>query len=337
MLLRIYLKGTVNSSIAVLRLKQLNPIYGYYFLLSNYIQNIIQLKKDGMGVPHLFQKDINNFEILIPPVNEQTAIANYLNTKTQAIDKKVSLLEKKIGYYQELRKSLINEAVTKGLDKSVKLRESGIDWIGQIPEHWSIHRLDWIAYLTRGNTGFGKDELLDNGEYVALQYGKIYQVDEVNSSFKYFVNSEFYKKTQIVNRGDTILISTSETIEDLGYSCFYNRGDLGLIGGEQILLKPNRKLVFGKYLYYCSKGFSTELRKNATGLKVFRFNIDDLKQIFVAIPTLEEQFQIANYLTEKTSQIDQITTNIQTQITTLKELRKTLINDVVTGKIKVTA
>ncbi|WP_130276402.1 restriction endonuclease subunit S [Cecembia calidifontis] len=163
-------------------------------------------------------------------------------------------------------------------------KDSEIGWLGQVPNHWNNHRIDWIGSLVRGNTAFKKDELLEEGEYVALQYGKTYQVDEVNNAFQYYVNGEFFKKNQVVNHGDTILISTSETIEDLGHSCLYNREDLGLIGGEQILFKPNRKLVFGKYLYYYSKRFRTELQKYATGLKVFRFNIDDLKQIFIAIP-----------------------------------------------------
>lgn len=209
-------------------------------------------------------------------------------------------------------------------------RNSYIDWLGDVPKHWSNHRVDWIGTLIRGNTGFKKDELLDNGEYVALQYGKTYQVDEVNNAFQYFVNSEFYKNNQIVNRGDTILISTSETIEDLGHSCLYNRGDLGLIGGEQILFKPNRKLVIGKYLYYYSKKFSTELRKYATGLKVFRFNIDDLKQIFIAIPSLEEQTAIANYLDTKTQFIDKKVNLLEKKIGHYQELRKSLINETVT-------
>lgn len=209
-------------------------------------------------------------------------------------------------------------------------KDSDIDWLGVIPEHWSNHRVDWIGTLIRGNTGFKKDELLDNGEYVALQYGKTYQVDQVNHTFKYFVNSEFYKHSQIVNRGDTILISTSETIEDLGHSCFYNRDDLGLVGGEQILLKPNRKLVIEKYLYYYSKKFCTELRKYATGLKVFRFNIDDLKKIFVAIPSLEEQTAIANYLDTKTQAIDKKASLLEKKIGYYEELRKSLINETVT-------
>ena len=333
-------RGIITSAyLGLVFNRKIHSAFMYYLLHSYDVLKVFYSQGGSMRQSMKFD-DFKSIEIIIPPLEEQTAIAEYLDTKTQAIGKKVSLLEKKIGYYQELRKSLINETVTRGLDKNVKLKDNGIElgdyhMISQIPEHWSTHRLDWITTIVRGNTGFGKDELLDNGKYVALQYGKTYQVDEINNTFQYFVNSEFYKQTQIVNFGDTILITTSETIEDLGHSCFYNRDELGLIGGEQIILKPNPGVIFGKYLYYCSKEFRTKLRRNATGLKVYRFNTDDLKQIFIALPPLEEQIQIADYLTNKIFKIDQIIKNIQTQITTLKELRKTLINDVVTGKIKV--
>ena len=211
-----------------------------------------------------------------------------------------------------------------------KYKDSGIKWLGVIPKYWNSVRIDWISKIVRGNTSFKKDELLDNGEYVALQYGKTYKVDEVNNTFKFFVNSEFYKSNQVVHNGDTILISTSETIEDLGHSCFYKRDDLGLLGGEQILLKPNKNLVIEKYLYYYSKFFCLELKKYATGLKVFRFNIDDLKNIFILIPSIKEQTQIANYIDAKTTAIDNKINLLQQKIKQYKAYRKTLINEAVT-------
>jgi type I restriction enzyme S subunit len=209
-------------------------------------------------------------------------------------------------------------------------KDSGIEWLGKVPAQWKNHRIDWITSLVRGNTGLKKDELLDNGEYVALQYGKTYKVDEVNNTFEFFVNSEYYKKGQIVNFGDTVLISTSETIEDLGHSCFYNRSDLGLLGGEQILLKPNKKFVDEKYLYYYCKFFRYELQKYATGLKVFRFNIDDLKEILLALPLLYEQTAIAQYLDSKTQAIDKKVNLLEKKIGYYKELRKSIINETVT-------
>lgn len=196
--------------------------------------------------------------------------------------------------------------------------------------NWQSYRLDWITKIIRGNSSFKKDELLESGKYVALQYGKTYKVDEVNNSFDFYVNEEFFKAGQIVKEGNVILISTSETLEDLGHSCYYNRNDIGLIGGEQILLKPNNKIVNEKYLYYYSKYFSKLLRKYATGLKVFRFNTDNLKNIFIAFPPLTEQTQIANYLDSKTQAIDKKINLLTTKIEYYKELRKTIINNAVT-------
>ncbi|CAM1333374.1 restriction endonuclease subunit S [Tenacibaculum aestuariivivum] len=215
------------------------------------------------------------------------------------------------------------------MEKYSKYKDSGIEWLGNIPEDWRNYRVDWVSTIVRGNTGLKKDELLNKGDYVALQYGKTYKVDEVNNAFNFYVNSELYKKSQVVHYGNTILISTSETIEDLGHSCFYNRFDLGLLGGEQILLKPDSKQVIEKYLYYYSKFFCLELRKYATGLKVFRFNNDDLKNIFILIPPLKEQTQIANYLDAKTTAIDKKVNLLQQKIKHYKAYRKTLINETV--------
>ena len=163
-----------------------------------------------------------------------------------------------------------------------------------------------------------------------MQYGKTYKVDEVNNEFNFYVNSNFYKENQVVNYGDVILISTSETLEDIGHSCFYNRTDIGLLGGEQLLFIPNRKLTNEKYLYYYSKIFRRELKRFAKGLKVYRFNSNDLKKVFIALPPIKEQTQIANYLDKKTNGIDRKIELLSKKISTYKELRKSLINETVT-------
>jgi type I restriction enzyme S subunit len=271
------------------------------------------------------QENLHNIFFSTPSFAEQTTIANFLDRETSRID---NLIEEKANFtklLKEKRQALITHAVTKGLDLNAS----------EAPEHWGNFRLDWISTIIRGNTGFQKDELLNYGKYVALQYGKTYKDDEVNSTFNFYVNEEFYKANQVVHYGDTILISTSETIEDLGHSCFYNRKDFGLIGGEQILLKPKTELIFEKYLYYSSKVFCSGLKKYATGLKVFRFNIDDLKNIFITIPPVEDQQQIAIYLDDKTSKIDMIIEEVNHSIKLLKEHRSALISAAVTGKIDV--
>lgn len=208
-------------------------------------------------------------------------------------------------------------------------KNSGIEWLSAIPEHWGIHRLFNICNFIRGNSAFEKNDLLSKGKYVALQYGKTYKVEEVNEEFDFYVNEEFFKSSQTVDFGNVIFVSTSETIEDLGHSVYYNRKDIGLIGGEQILLKPKKNVLDGKYLFYSSKAFSKQLNKFATGIKVFRFDQYDLKTIYVPLPPLPEQKAIADYLDKACARIDRIIAIKEEQLRKIKDVRKSKIDELV--------
>ena len=209
-------------------------------------------------------------------------------------------------------------------------KDSGMQWLGEIPSHWTVLRLDKGCEIVRGNTGFSKADLLEEGQYVALQYGRTYKVDEINDSFSSYVNEEFYKSGQIAGYGDIVLISTSETIEDLGHSCFYARQNIGLIGGEQFLLKVNQEKASGKYFYYLTKAFSRYLRRYATGTKVYRFNSDNLKKIYIPQVPLDEQKIIADFLDKRLAQVDALIAKQETLLEKLAEQRVALISHAVT-------
>jgi len=288
-------------------------------------------------INQLTSKMLNNLDIPIPPSkSKQTQIATYLDRKTTEIDQLIADKKALVDLYKEEKTAIINQAVTRGINPDAKMKDSGIEWLGDVPEHWEVNRLIGISSFVRGNSSFKKDELLSNGNYVALQYGKTYKVHEVNDSFEFYVNDEFYKDSQIVNYGDVIIISTSETIEDLGHSAYYNRTDLGLLGGEQFVLKPKKEKIDGKYLYYSSKVFTKELQKFARGIKVLRFNIGNLKTIYTSVPPIEEQTQIVRYIEQELARIDTKTATVEQYIILLTEYRTALISEVVTGKIKVT-
>lgn len=278
--------------------------------------------------------DLRSMKLPFPNTSEQTQIVQFLNDKTTKIEDAIAIKEQQIILLKERKKILIHKAVTRGLDDSVTLKDSGVEWIGEIPKHWEVKKLFGICDFVRGNTPFSKDELLSKGDYVALQYGKTYKVDEINDKYNFYVNDEFYKESQIVNFGDTILVSTSETIEDLGHSAYYNRNDLGLLGGEQMVLKPKKTKLNGHYLYFFSKIFSKELRKYATGIKVFRFNVNDLKTIYGALPPFSEQKEISEYIEAASQKIETAIGLKQQEIEKLKEYKSSLINGVVTGKVK---
>jgi type I restriction enzyme, S subunit len=334
MVAQLGIDATCNQSMAaIITNRNLESRYLLYWLQANY-QNIRNLGggdlRDGLNL-----EMIGSIKSPIPAKEEQLDISNYLDKKTVEIDQLIADKKKLLELYEQEKTTIINQAVTKGINPTAPMKDSGIEWLGEIPEHWEVKRIDLISNIVRGNTGFKKDELLDAGEYVALQYGKTYKVNEINESFKFFVNSEFYKSNQIVQFGDVILISTSETVEDLGHSSFYGREDIGLLGGEQILLRPINSSVSGKYLYYSSKVFCVQLRKFARGIKVFRFNTDNLKEMYSIVPPLKEQQQIVHHIETECALIDTKITKTEKLIELLTEYRTALISEVVTGKIKV--
>lgn len=284
---------------------------------------------------NLNTETVGTISIPIPNSKEIFKIANFLDYKTAKIDRFIRKQKQLIKLLNEQKAGIINHAVTKGLDQNVKMKDSGIEWLGDIPEHWEVVKLTGVCDLVRGNSSFKKDELLSNGKYVALQYGKTYKVNEVDEKYQFYINDEFYKVSQIVNYGDVIFISTSETIKDLGHSVFYNRSDLGLLGGEQILLKPKNDIVNGKYLCYSSKIFANELKKYATGVKVYRFNINDLKTIYTTVPPIQEQQQIVSHIETETAKLNQTIATIEKEIALVQEYKTALIAEAVTGKIDV--
>lgn len=305
----------------------------YFYLNADKDKKLRSLYK---GLRNTIPKEnFASFKTPLPTLQEQQAIARFLDDKTDKIDRAVKIKEGQIALLRERKQIIIQEAVTKGLNPDAPMKDSGIDWIGQIPAHWEVEKLFGLCRFVRGNSAFSKDELLDDGDYVALQYGKTYKVDAIDSSYGFYVNEEFYKRSQVVNFGDTIIISTSETIEDLGHSAVYNRDDAGLLGGEQILIKPISDLMDHLFTFYSTRAFLKELKRCATGVKVFRFNISDLKTIYTAVPPKDEQAEIASRIRSEMGKVDKAIELKERQIEALKEYKATLINAAVTGKIKV--
>jgi type I restriction enzyme S subunit len=318
-----------EHAVVVYKKKEYNLTWlGELFRVMNFNQYSLSAAQPGLSVDR-----IKRLELPIPTVEEQTAIAEYLDTKTQAIDKKVCLLEKKIGYYQELRKSLINETVTKGLDINVKLKDSGIDWIGQIPEHWEVKRLKDCFHLFTGNSisdKSGFENPVDSIPYVATKDIDFYtgKITYDNGIYIPIVDKSFKRA-----KPNTTLICIEGA--NAGKKIGFTEQKVAFVN-KLCAIKRNNQINYDKYLYYFTQTnlFNSQFFSLLNGL-IGGVSVSLIRQLNVLIPSKDEQVEIVEYLDSRLSQIDQIITNIQAQITTLKELRKTLINDVVTGKIKV--
>ena len=264
--------------------------------------------------PGLSVEKIKRLELPFVPFAEQVIITKYLDTKTQAIDKKINLLSKKADFYKELRKSIIKNAVFNGIEKNVKRKESKIEYVGEIPQHWEISR----------------------GKNLFIEYPKskitANEGDE-EGKYKFFTSSNEQSKwlNYFHMNSEAILFSTGGCagVNYCQKEYSYSTDCWALYG---------RKNVHLKYYYYYFETILNEIQqKGFKGSSLEHLQKDFIKASEIIVPSTKlEQSIIAKYLDEKTQKIDAIVNNIGKQIETLKELRKTLINDVVTGKIKVT-
>jgi type I restriction enzyme, S subunit len=279
------------------------------------------------SMKNLGQEKFLNIEIPFPLLYEQSFIANYLDTKTVQIDHRIDLLTLKAQKYTQLKESLINESVTCGLDKTVGMKDSRIDWIGKVPEHWEIKRLKDLATQSKEKNGLIPiGEMLSVSGYRGIEV-KVYENEVQKRTEEELVDYRVVHPGQLVvntmwlnYRG--IGVSQYEGYISPAYRAYYL--SCNVVGSFLHYLMRSDLYVFGysKYLQ--------GIRPNSLQMKTI-----DFECLPIIMPDREEQLAIAEFLNEKTSQIDCIIETIHKQIDKLKELRKTLINDVVTGKIKV--
>jgi type I restriction enzyme S subunit len=271
--------------------------------------------------PGLAMDRIKRLLVPVPCIQEQKAISDFLDRKIVQIDQKIDLLTQKAKHFGQLKRSLINETVTRGLDKTVAMKDSSVEWIGEVPAHWDVQRI--------GTAFEERSEKVNDTDYPPLSVSMGGIVPQMESVAK-TDNNENRKRVAV---GDYVINSRSDRRGASGISIY--DGSVSVIS---IVLAPRRSF-FGKYLHHLFRSYSfiEEFYRVGRGI------VDDLwttrysvmKSIEFACPSYDEQEIIAYYLDEKTAQIDLIIETINTQTDTLKELRKTLINDVVTGKIKV--
>ncbi|WP_068598606.1 restriction endonuclease subunit S [Vaginella massiliensis] len=329
-------KSTLNSGVFVTRplMKSYNVDYFYWVLSSNVFRDFIDYHKNGSTILHLYQNVFERFVFLIPSFHEQQAIANYLDAKTQAIDKKISLLEQKIETYKKLKRTLINQTITKGLRSlsEVEMKDSGISWIGQIPQHWEVKRLKDVcksmssgATPTSGNLSYYEDGTINWLNTGDLNDGII------NSTQKKLNNTVFddYPNLKIQKKGTLVIAMYGATIGKMGLL------DIDSTTNQACCCLNLKNDNFNKFHFYQLLNIKQYIISLSVGGTQPNVSQGILSFIEMVVPPKSEQEEIAKYLDHKTATIDAIVINIGKQIDTLKQLRKTLINDVVTGKIKV--
>ncbi len=291
-----------------------------------YILKIIDMDwfNNGGTIPSINNNKLLSYSIFLPPKEEQDKIADFLDHTLDKIDKFVKLTERQIELLKEQKEVLINDAITKGIDKNVEYKDSGIDWIGEIPEHWEVTRL---KYILKNQTE--KDRVLkDNQVYIGLANieSKTGNIIGIDNDIKIQSDSPKFKE------GDILFGKLRPYLSKVAIA----RND-GLCSGEILVLRKRTSIVFKKYIFYrlLSYNFISIVNSSTYGSKMPRAEWSFIGSLKITIPPKKEQEEIVAYIEKETNKIDRTIELYKNQIELIKEYRTSLIASAVTGKIDV--
>ncbi|ENV32538.1 restriction endonuclease subunit S [Acinetobacter gerneri] len=281
-----------------------------------------------------------HINLLVPPLTEQNHIISFLDSETSRIDNLITKQEKLIETLEKHRKSVISHAVTKGLDSNVPMKDSGVEWLGEVPEHWKILQTRHLFNFGKGLT-ITKEDLSDEG-IPCINYGEIhskygFEFNPLDNPLK-CVSHDFIEsnKNCLLNEGDFIFADTSEDLEGSGNFSYLNQTSTVFAGYHTIIARPKSGLNH-RYLAYMfdSQAYRSQVRTEMKGVKVYSVSQGVLKSRLAWLPSIKEQVEIVKLLDEKSSKIDTLIAKQRELITKLKSYRTSIISHAVTGKIDV--
>ncbi|PJP34798.1 restriction endonuclease subunit S [Campylobacter jejuni] len=309
-------KAYINQRVAIVRSKL--KLVKYYFLTRGF-SLLIELACNGSAQPNISTKEIGEFKIPLPPLKEQEQIANFIEKK-----------EKLITLLKEQKQALINETITKGLDKNINFKDSGIEWLGEIPQHWRIVKLKYVAFTNIGLV-YTPDDIIENPDegYPVLRANNI-QNGKIDYQDLIYIKSKQIGKKQIISSGDLLMCVRNGSENLLGKTAKIQDGYFSF-GAFTAIIKSQ----FNDYFYWI---FQTNmLRKSIASFSasngIGQISQDDIKNFIISFPPLKEQEQIAQFLDSEISKIDKIIEKTKKQIKLIKEYKTTLINQAVCGRI----
>lgn len=322
-------EGNVNQHVCIIRPKVnvVIPAFLYYNLISAVGQQMIDVCQTGANREGLTKEDICNFEFDIPSLADQQRMVTYLDTKHSEIDHQVSLLTSKRDAYLRLKKSIINHAVTRGLNPNVKMKDSGIEWIGEVPEHWEVKRMKDICALSPNIKSYSEYEY---GSYLPMEGLRLDQIEASDE-----LVSTLQGKYTPFEDNDLLVAKVTPCFENGNIAIAKGLTNGVGFGSSEIFVLRANKYNNIRFLFYMSLSSKFQDKACATmcgvgGLK--RISPLFMKTYIMAIPPSTEQNAIATYLDDKCAKIDTIVSNLDKQISRYGDLKRSLIDEVITGK-----
>ena len=324
-------RGIITSAYVTIRKRtNINPIFFNYLFRSYDECKVFYGLGDGVRQGMNFD-DLRNLDVLLPQQTIQQYIATYLDQKCDEIDELIALQEEMITKLQSYKQSVITEVVTKGLDKNASLKDSGIGWIGEIPMHWKICKHKNMFLLSTGTTPKGFDKISEEDNLINW-----YTPSDILDSCNDLFSSQRKLSEQVIEEngislfpvGTLMYVGIGASAGKLGYaneSGYSNQQITGLIPFN----------CYSKFYFYYLSGLKEKIRDNAFFTTLPIINNAYLGQELIPYPPMSEQQTIVDYLDQKCSEIDELISIKQQKIEKLKDYKKSLIFECVTGKRKV--
>ncbi len=304
------------------------PTFAYWFFTDLYKREVFN--KLGEGVRQtLGAEDLLVIPFFYPSIEEQKSISIFLNYETSKIDKLIQEQESLIDVLKEKRQAVISIAVTKGLYSSVKMSNSGVEWLGEIPEHWEITKIKYIATASNGLT-YSPDDLVEQEEGVLVLRSSNIQQGDISLEDNVYVKMTVPEKA-VVRSGDILICSRNGSRDLIGKNALIPDSLDGVAYGAFMM---RLRSDISEYIYWILNSyifkFQSSLFLTST---INQLTVSDLYGFQVPIPPKSEQFEIIKYLQESTKQINSLIENAKKSVFLLQERRSALISAAVTGQI----
>lgn len=327
---------TLAPNLYLLRFnKKINPYFAHYYFQSYAGNEELKSKDRSTTIGAVYKDDLKSIKFIYPTSSEQTQIANYLDHKTQIIDALIEKKEQLIKKLQAQRQAIINEAVTKGLNPNIKMKDSGIEWLGEIPEHWEVSRLDYMSEIIDPQPDHRAPKIDENG----LPYLGIRDINPDGS-----INTETARTVELAAIEKQ---ERSFTIEE-GDIVFGKVGTLAnpkhiKLGGNRVALSATLVLIktnstlYNEFLKYSldSEFIWNQINTVIVGATRPALGIQQIRKFKIIKPSDEDMLEIVSFLKSRTSLINNLLKLNKKYIKRLKSYRQSIISEAVTGKIDV--
>jgi len=307
----------------------LYPAYLGYSVKSSSFTEQVDLVAKGMSYPAINSTELGNLYLLEPPVDQQTLIANFLDQKTAQIDEAIAIKEQQIALLKERKQIIIQKAVTQGLNPDVPMKDSGVEWIGEIPAHWEVIKLKHLFSENTRRSSTGAEVLFS----LRMELGLVPHNDVSDKP----IPAENLIDYKIVDKGQMVMNRMRASIGIFGLGT-----DYGLVSPDYAVFDVSPEVIPEYYLTFFKLPIvGTQFRLASKGMGTgssgfMRLYTDEFGNIKVANPPKEEQVALMHFIEESEKKTSMAVEHLQGQITKLKEYKTTLINSAVTGKIRIT-